>query len=690
MLNQSSGNVEKLNAFLDENLDHFAWSLDAVCKKMGILDGSARKSGNKIRITAQLIKVGDGYHLWSVKYDRELKDIFDIQDEISLAILKEIKVKLFGEDKQTTPKRYINNPEAYQLSILPKHKNMKPIALLFCLFISLVSYAQHDHHVDDNKKSHDHLAHMQASRAQTFYIHNLPPPKLMTGIGQSKMKIETKSEKAQQYFNQGLNLLHDFWDFEAYRAFKEAIRQDSTAIMPYWGLLQTPGPEEDSVLTAQRKRAVKQLKLLIKTAKEREKLYAEMALLSDSLKEKAYPEIVKKYEIIVHKFPDDIDAKLFLALGKMSGFDTDLNPNEGMIYSEYLLRDVQRAEPQNHAFHHYWIHQMEHCCPEKALASADLLASLAPTSGHIVHMPGHIYNRVGNYKKAHDAFVAAVKVDSAYMKREGVQEVDNWNYIHNINYLINNCVHDGRHNEGLYYAEKLKNMPVTKERKKAYDGTFLDQGILAPAKMEMAFGYWDKAAAQLEKILDKDTVYSVSSIDFKNGLLLFCKGMDALAKGKLNEATQLSNNLDAFLWRNEKQAGKDSTLSKWYQNPLNTASLELQGGIKSEEGNYTQAIKLLEKAQKQELELGYGEPPLYARPVAMSLARAHEKAGKWDKAIEAYTSLLKRFPNSAYVFHALAVVYAQKGDTQKMLDYETKLKGATIYADKGMYVVKKK
>ncbi|RDB07404.1 tetratricopeptide repeat protein [Runella aurantiaca] len=552
------------------------------------------------------------------------------------------------------------------------------------------AYAQHDHHVDDTKNSHNHLAHMQASRKQNFYIHNLPAPKLMTGIGGSKMKIETKSEKAQQYFNQGLNLLHDFWDFEAYRAFKEAIRQDSTAVMPYWGLLQTPGPEEDSVLAGQKKNAVKQLKKLLKTANEHEKLYAQLALLDDSLKEKAYPEMLKKYEMIVHKFPEDIDAKLFLALGKMSGFDTDLNPNDGMIYSEYLLRDIQRADPNNHAFHHYWIHQMEHCCPEKALKSADLLTSLAPTSGHIVHMPGHIYNRVGDYKKAHDSFVAAVKVDSAYMKNEGIQEVDNWNYIHNINYLINNCVHDGRHNEALYYAEKLKSMPVTKERKKAYDGTFFQQGTLAPAKMEMAFGYWDKAAAQLEKILDKDTVYSVSNMDFRNGLLLFCKGMDALAKGKLNEATQLSNSLDAFLWRNEKQAGKDSTLSKWLQNPLNTASLELQGCLKSEEGNYTQAIKLLEKAQKQELELGYGEPPLYARPVAMSLARTHEKATQWDKALETYTSLLKRFPNSAYVYHAMLNVYVQKNDTDKIKDLEIKLKEASKYGDKGIYAIVKK
>lgn len=571
---------------------------------------------------------------------------------------------------------------------------MKKFLLLFfalcCILIVTTStYSQHDHHVDDTKNSHNHLAHMQASRAQNFYIHNLPAPKLMTGLGGSKMKIETKSEKTQAYFNQGLNLLHDFWDFEAYRAFKEAIRHDSTAIMPYWGLLQAPGPDEDSVLTSQKKAAIKQLKKLLKTANEHEKLYAELALLGDSLKEKAYPEIAKKYELIIHKFPEDIDAKLFLALMQMSGFDTDMKPKEGQMYSEFLLKDVQRLEPNNHAFHHYWIHLMEHCCPERALTSADVLTSLAPNSGHTVHMPGHIYNRVGDYKRAHDAFVASVKVDSAYMKKEGVQEVDNWNYIHNIHYLIHNCVHDGRYREALYYAEKLKSMSVTKDRKKLYDGTFFGQGVLAPARMEMAFGHWDKAAAQLELIENKDSVYSLSNMDFKNGLLFFVKGMDAVAKNKMDEATKYANSLDAFLWRNEKQAGKDSTMQKWLQNTLNTASLDLQGYIKSEQGEYENAIKLLEKAHKNELELGYGEPPLYARPVAMNLAKAHEKAQKWDKAIEAYHDVLKRFPKSAYVLHALTAAYAQKGDVAKATAFENKLKEATIYADKGRYGSKK-
>ena len=80
-----------------------------------ILEGSIRKSENKIRITAQLIKVSDGYHLWSEKYDRPLEDIFDIQDEISLAILNAIKIKLFGVAKEVLIKKYTDNPEAYEL-----------------------------------------------------------------------------------------------------------------------------------------------------------------------------------------------------------------------------------------------------------------------------------------------------------------------------------------------------------------------------------------------------------------------------------------------------------------------------------------------------------------------------------------------------------------------------------------------
>jgi tetratricopeptide (TPR) repeat protein len=566
---------------------------------------------------------------------------------------------------------------------------MKKIYLLSSLLFSLLTYAQHDHHHDNDTTVHSHLAHIQAARSQVFYIHNLPPPKIMDGVGNSKMTIQTKSDKTQQYFNQGLSLLHDFWDFEAYRAFKEAIRNDTAAIMPYWGLLQTVGTMEDSVYKADRGIAIKRLKDLKGKAPEHERLYAEYAIIKDSLKNKEDKESAKKLEQIVHKFPDDIDAKLFLAIKKAGFYDTDLNPGEGQLYAEYLIKDVLKTNPQSHAAHHYWIHMMENCCPEQAVASADILASLAPKSGHIVHMPGHIYNRLGDYKKAHDAFVTALKVDSAYMKEEGIQEVDDWNYIHNINYLIANCAQDGRHTEGLYYAEKLKNMPVTKDRKKIYEGIFFYQGILAPAKMEMAFSYWDKATVQLDSIQDKDTIYNISGMNYKNGLMLYVKGMNTVAKNDSANAVKYSDALDAFLWRNENQSSKDSVLDKWLQNTLNASSLELQGCVKSLQGDYDMAVKFLDQAATKEKELGYGEPPLYTRPVAMSLAQAHERAGKWDKAIEAYETILRRFPNSAYAYRGLVNVYREKGDEEKAKEYEGKLKEVTKYGDKDVYALTK-
>ncbi|SRX54425.1 lipopolysaccharide assembly protein LapB [Aequorivita sp. CIP111184] len=564
---------------------------------------------------------------------------------------------------------------------------MKYLFLITVALLPLSIFAQHEHHKPDDSSegNHNHLAHMMMSRKEIIYVHNLPPPKLMNGIGNSTLKIETTSEKTQAYFNQGISLLHDFWDFEAYRAFKEAIRNDSTAIMPYWGLLQMPTPNKDSIFTSNMEDAVKQIKKLLPKANEHERLYGEIALLKDSLKYEAYPEISKRWELIIHKFPDDVEAKLFLALNKMNGFDTDMKPMEGQMYSEFLLKDVQRAAPNSHAFHHYWIHLKENCCPEEALASADALTALAPDSGHIVHMPGHIYNRVGNYKKAHDAFVAAVKVDSTYMKNEGIEEVDNWNYIHNINYLINNCVHDGRHKEALYYAERLKKMPISKNRKDIYDGRFFRQGLLAPGKMEMAFGNWEQATVEFEQIVDKDSVFSNENMEFKKALTLFTKGMAALNKKDVSAAINASNSLDALLWRNAKQMDKESTLNEDYQNTVNTASLELQGCIASHQGNYEQAMTLLKKAHKNELDLGYGEPPLYARPVAMSIAAAQIKAEKYDDAVDTYQELLKRFPKSAYVYNALRIVYEQKGDTAKAKEYSKLLLTAAKYADDGIY-----
>lgn len=556
---------------------------------------------------------------------------------------------------------------------------MKFSLLPFSLIPSLL-FGQHADH--DKATAGNHLSHMLASRKQTVYIHDLPPPALLDGIGKSDLIIQTSSQKTQQYFGQGVALLHCFWDLEAYRAFKEAVRHDSAALMPYWGLLETIGSFNNEEYKPDKALAVKKLKALKRHANDHEKLYAEAVLLRDSLSYGAY---ARKLEQIVHKYPEDLDAKLLLALNKMSGFDPDMNPHEGHLYSEFLLRDMLRTHPENVGVHHYWIHQMENCCPEQALESAQKLAALAPGSGHIVHMHGHIYYKLGDYNMAHNAFVASLRVDSAYMAENGIQEVDNWNFIHNINYLLANCAENARYATGLYYARKLQQMPITKQRKNTYNKAFFYQGILAPAKMEMRFGYWSRAVKQLDAINDSDSVYGAKAIAYKEALALFCRGMDALQRNRTREAIEYSRDLDSFLWRNAKQTPNMDMMSARNFDEINIASLELQGRIKSAEGKYEEALGLLEKAQDKEKEFGYTEPPAYPRPVLLSIAAAHEKAGQLNKAIEAYQALLSRRPNTANAYFGLATVYRKKGDHSKSKEFEAKFLEVTKYGDRDIY-----
>ncbi|GAB3891806.1 tetratricopeptide repeat protein [Spirosoma agri] len=567
---------------------------------------------------------------------------------------------------------------------------MKRFILLACLITcsalgQRVRQAEHQHEAHDGE-SHDHLTHIQDYRKETVYVHNLPAPELLTGIGTSDLKIKTTSTKTQAFFSQGVSLLHCFWDFEAYRSFKEAIRHDSSAVMPYWGLYSAIGAIEGTDFDADKKLAIRKLKALKATASEHEKLYADCILLRDADSENGKVGYQKRLELIVHKYPDDVDAKLFLALSKMGGYDAAMNPREGQLYSEYLLRDLLKTHPTNAAVHHYWIHLMENCCAEEALKSAEILPRLAPASGHMVHMPGHVYYKVGDYKKAYDAFTASLAVDSAYMKKQHIPEVDAWNYIHNINYLLSNCAEDGRYATALYYAEKLQRMPATKERKQKYEGRFFYQGVIAPAKMELCFGFYEKAAARLAAIqLDKDSLYSAKAMAYKDGLFYFASGMNAVRKNNLTEAKRFADALDASLWRNSNQTGPDDVIATRRINDLNVASLELQGVIQSAGNNYAEAILLLEKAKKKEDELGYSEPPSYARPVLISLAEAHLKARKYDKAIAAYNALLERHPNSANAYWGLYNVYKQKGDLTKARDYAMRVKAVAQDGDKGLF-----
>lgn len=522
-----------------------------------------------------------------------------------------------------------------------------------------------EHHIG---AAHNHLEHIEDYRKETVYIHNLPPPIFLEGIGESKLEINTDSDKTQRYFNQGLSLLHCFWDFEAYRAFKEAVRHDSTAIMPFWGLYSAIGSTEGNEFKTDREFALQMLKLLKDKATPQEQLYVEALLERESVKPDAKAAYQRKMELLVHRYPDDIEAKLFLALSKMSGYNVDLTPREGQLYSEMLLKDVLKTHPDNAAAHHYWIHLKENCCPEDAIKSAEKLRLLAPGAGHMVHMPGHVYFKLGEYERAHQAFKEALVVDSLYMANQDIPEVDNWNYIHNLNYFLSNSAESGRYETALYYAEKLQKMPVSLERANKYEGRFFYQGIIIPAKMELCFGFYDKAVDRLLAIPDKG-YYSKKALAFRDGLLHFASGMKAMKEGDHKSAQIYSEKLDALLWRNTRQWEQENVIPGRRLNDLNVASLELQGLIKNAKGQYDEAITILKSAVVKEKELGYSEPPSYARPVLISLGKVYLDANDFENAEKAFHELLDKRPNSVHGWLGLYLVYCKSGDDFKKKQY---------------------
>src|SRR5439155_10437915 len=196
----------------------------------------------------------------------------------------------------------------------------------------------------------------------------------------------------------------------------------------YWGLYKA---ESFYHSTAQglAGQALAQAVALKEHASARERLYIDAAVAHDQATHSPNPDSVYSREEellrkIVADYPEDLQARIFLA-------------NAGGKDSLAVLESVLKEDPENSAANHYYIHTLEASDhPEKALHSAEILGRLAPASGHMVHMPGHIYFRIGDYARAAQAFAASLAVDERYMREQHVKPDNNWNYVHNLMYSV--------------------------------------------------------------------------------------------------------------------------------------------------------------------------------------------------------------------------------------------------------------
>ncbi len=516
----------------------------------------------------------------------------------------------------------------------------------------------------------------------------LPVPVRMDGIGNAHISI-TASAEAQGWFDQGLNLMHDFWDYESIKAFEQSVRVDPNCAMCWWGLAQAEG-FRNSDHQKYGKEALEKAVGLKGRGTEPERLYIEAAQASSAAKEGKHGKNQQEISILrdlVNKAPNDPQARLMLALALEDGYGKDGKPRKGEREAIGMLEGILHDAPNDSASNHYWIHAIEPSNhPERAIQSAALLASLAPTSGHMVHMPGHIYYRVGDYPEAEHWFSASTAADEHYMKEQKVGPDDDWNYAHNMMYAIANLMEQGRLTDANAMSDHLAG---ARGRLSAslYIWSARDQISRISNRLPVALrlGDWDAVLAMLSNANLPKGANSANLRFLAAELTEYAKGMKALDAGNVVDAEDHSTSMDAGLRQMEemqaglkknKNGGKKDDPSKPLMEPvspdalpdpllecLNIQSLELQAGVLVARHKLRAGKKLYAKAERREKDLGYHEPPFYIRPVAETEGDALLKARDYKDAEEAYQRALVARPNSGFELYGLAMVKESSGDT---------------------------
>jgi tetratricopeptide (TPR) repeat protein len=481
---------------------------------------------------------------------------------------------------------------------------------------------------------------------------------LFEKLGSHTYKISTKSELAQRYFNQGLNLTHGFNHAEAGRSFKEAARIDKNCAMCYWGAAYVLGPninapmEESSVIEAYEltqkavevsKKGTEKEKGLINALSKR---YSSKQVEDRSFLDLEYASAMR---MLTKKYPNDEEilslfAESLLDLHPWNYWRSDGNPHP---WTPEILETLEKALQinENHPLaNHLYIHAVEASPnPEKGIPSAERLGDLVPDAGHLVHMPSHIYIRVGRYNDASIANKKAIESDESYVSQCHAQGVYPLAYKpHNIHFLWASSTLEGRSDMAIKSAWDLAG-EVDKEMMTKPGLETLQHFYITPLYAMVKFGKWEDILKQ--PLPSENLVYPRGVWDYAMGMAYLRTKQMKSAKGHLQSLINISSdpNLEKIkIW----DSNKTSDL-------LKIATHMLKAEIAESEGNYKKALKNLYKAKDIEDSLNYGEPHDWFSPVTLTLGDVLLKAGVPKEAEKVYIENLRRYPENGWALYGL-------------------------------------
>ncbi len=498
---------------------------------------------------------------------------------------------------------------------------------------------------------------------------------LYDNLGNHHHEITTKVPKAQQYFDQGLRLVFGFNHGEAIRAFNEAARLDPNCAICYWGTALAYGPHVnapmDSASGVAAYAAVQKAQAHLSHASPREQAYiravvtryARVPPANRAALDSAY---ARAMGALVQKFPDDLDAATLYAESMMDLRPWNYwkqpsgEPYPGTLEIVAQLDRVLQGNANHPGACHYYIHAVEAVQPEKAVACAERLANLMPGDGHMVHMPAHVYIRVGRYAEAIESNVHAVHTDETYIEDQrpvGVYPLGY--YPHNLHFLAFAATMAGRSAMAIDAARRL----LSKADLPAAHAFAMVQSFVPFLDLTLVtFGRWDEVLKQ--PMPPADLPYASTMAHYARGVALAATGKGSEAEGELDIVKRMAAGA----------AGDNKVV-------FDIAQHALMGEMAARKGQLDEAITHFQVAKGIEDGILYFEPPTWYYPIRHPLGAVLLKAGRAAEAEAAYREDLKRFPENGWALFGLLQALRAQGKTAEALAVDERFRRAWSAAD---------
>ncbi|HEX5704345.1 MAG TPA: hypothetical protein VFX97_14170 [Pyrinomonadaceae bacterium] len=558
-------------------------------------------------------------------------------------------------------------------------KHLRLILAAFVVYLTCVAVPQNALAQDQKKPAPSHV-HYKEPTQQTVSPTGAIAPRLQK-LGNHKFPVSTKNAQAQLFMNQGLNLSYAFNHAEAGRAYREAARLDPNLAMAFWGEALALGPNinasmdpanEPKALEAIQKASALKAKAspreqaLIDALKSRYNGRAEDRVAND----RAYADAMRKVHL---QFPDDQDIAMLYVESVM-----DLRPwgywtRDGVPYERTaeivaLTEKTMARNPNHPGALHLYIHLMEAYEPHKAEPASDRLLTLMPAAGHMVHMPAHIYQRVGRYADAAKSNEMAIAADEDYISQCRAQGLYPMAYYpHNLHFLWFAATADGRSKLAIDAARRTASR-VDDETLKAVP--LLAGFRVVPYFALTRFGKWDEMLREPEP---------PATSAYMRGQWHYARGTAFVGKGQTNEAEQELGKLEAVL--------ADKSLDAPLFSPntgravLSIAREVLDGEIEAAKKNYNHAIGHLEKAVRLEDALVYTEPSEFHYPPRHALGAILLAANRPAEAETVYWEDLRRNRENGWALYGLMQALKAQNKNDEAALVEARFKKAWARAD---------